>query len=65
MQGFTPLVGELSQSSRQEQGVVHINCGLVGRRMAYEMWGSQATGPRYWVSIYSVVKNPRRGKRQG
>ena len=29
----------------------------VGRRMAYEMQGSQAMGPRH----YSVVKDPRRG----
>jgi len=43
----------------------------VGRRMAYEMQGSQAMGPRHWLmSIYSVVKelitiDLWRGKRQG
>ena len=43
---------------------------LAGRRMAVaaarDAGRAQAMGPRHWVmSIYSVVKDPRRGKRQG
>jgi hypothetical protein len=62
-----PPDGAFSQSLREGKGVVRINRRVAGgRRMAYEMQDSQAMGPRHWLmSIYSVVKDPRRGKRLG
>jgi len=62
-----PPVDELTQSSLEGKGVVRVKHHVAGPwRIAGAVGDARwlAVGPPHLVSIYTVVKDPRRGKRQ-